>query len=48
MKILLVEDDSMLNEMITEYIQSTGHIIKKWKKSGNESLEIFKNENLIY
>ncbi|CAM3422900.1 response regulator transcription factor [Arcobacter aquimarinus] len=43
MKILLVEDDSMLNEMITEYIQSTGHIIKS-VKSGNESLEILKNE----
>lgn len=43
MKILLVEDDIMLNEMITEYIQSTGHIIKS-VKSGNESLEILKNE----
>uniref|UniRef100_UPI0040489D52 response regulator transcription factor n=1 Tax=Aliarcobacter sp. TaxID=2321116 RepID=UPI0040489D52 len=43
MKILLVEDDSMLNEMITEYIQSTGHIIKS-VKSGNESLEILENE----
>ena len=28
MKILLVEDDIMLNEMITEYLASTGHVIK--------------------
>ena len=27
MKILLVEDDIMLNEMITEYLTSTGHAI---------------------
>lgn len=39
MKILLVEDDIMLNEMITEYLASTGHAITS-AKSGNESLEI--------
>ena len=31
MKILLVEDDTMLNEMISEYITSTGHMIKSSK-----------------
>lgn len=43
MKILLVEDDIMLNEMITEYITSTGHVIKN-AKTGMESLEILEKE----
>jgi DNA-binding response OmpR family regulator len=43
MKILLVEDDLMLNEMITEYIASTGHVIKS-VKTGTESLEILDKE----
>ena len=43
MKILLVEDDIMLNEMITEYITSTGHAIKS-VKTGNDSLEILDKE----
>lgn len=43
MKILLVEDDIMLNEMITEYISSTGHIIKN-AKTGVESLDILDKE----
>ena len=43
MKILLVEDDTMLNEMISEYITSTGHVIKS-VKTGNESLEILDKE----
>ena len=43
MKILLVEDDIMLNEMITEYISSTGHLIKN-AKTGMESLEILEKE----
>ena len=43
MKILLVEDDFMLNEMITEYITSTGHIIKN-AKTGAESLDILEKE----
>lgn len=43
MKILLVEDDIMLNEMITEYISSTGHIIKN-AKTGAESLDILEKE----
>ena len=42
MKILLVEDDIMLNEMINEYISSTGHVVTS-VKTGNESLEILKN-----
>ena len=45
MKILLVEDDIMLNEMITEYITSTGHAIKS-VKTGNESLEILDSNTL--
>ena len=43
MKILLVEDDIMLNEMIKEYITSTGHIIKN-AKTGAESLDILEKE----
>ncbi len=43
MKILLVEDDIMLNEMITEYISSTGHLIKN-AKTGMESLDILEKE----
>ena len=37
MKILLVEDDIMLNEMIWEYITSTGHLIKS-EKNGKDAL----------
>jgi DNA-binding response OmpR family regulator len=43
MKILLVEDDIMLNEMITEYITSTGHVIIS-AKTGMESLAILEKE----
>ena len=43
MKILLVEDNIMLNEMIAEYITSTGHIIKS-VKTGTESLQILEKE----
>ena len=43
MKILLVEDDIMLNEMTAEYITSTGHIIKS-VKTGTESLQILEKE----
>ena len=43
MKILLVEDDLMLNEMITEYITSTGHLIKS-VNTGNDSLDILEKE----
>ncbi|QKF76573.1 response regulator transcription factor [Arcobacter defluvii] len=43
MKILLVEDDFMLNEMITEYLSSTGHAIIS-AKNGVEALEILNSE----
>jgi two-component system, OmpR family, response regulator VanR len=43
MKILLVEDDIMLNEMIWEYITSTGHIIKS-VKNGKDALEVLEKE----
>lgn len=43
MKILLVEDDIMLNEMITEYLSSTGHAITS-AKSGDESLKILNEQ----
>jgi len=43
MKILLVEDDIMLNEMLTEYLSSTGHAITS-AKSGDESLKILNEQ----
>lgn len=43
MKILLVEDDIMLNEMITEYLTSTGHATMS-AKTGFQSLEILEKE----
>ena len=43
MKILLVEDDIMLNEMIWEYITSTGHLIKS-VKNGKDALEVLEKE----
>ncbi|WP_368028707.1 response regulator transcription factor [Arcobacter sp. s6] len=43
MKILLVEDDIMLNEMIWEYITSTGHLIKS-EKNGKDALEVLEKE----
>ena len=43
MKILLVEDDMMLNEMISEYLTSTGHVIIS-AKNGLESLEILESQ----
>ncbi|WP_417332694.1 response regulator transcription factor [Halarcobacter sp.] len=39
MKILLLEDDFMLNEMIDEYLTSTGHLIKS-TSTGNECLKL--------
>ena len=47
MKILLVEDDMMLNEMISEYLTSTGHVIIS-AKNGLESLGILSLKSLIY
>jgi len=43
MKILLLEDDFMLNEMIVEYLTSTGHLIKS-TFTGGECLELLNKE----
>ncbi len=39
MKILLLEDDQMLNDMITQYLNSTGHVVTS-ATTGKECLEI--------
>jgi len=41
MKILLLEDDIMLNDAITQYLNAVGHIITS-VKDGNECVEILK------
>jgi len=43
MKILLLEDDSMLNEMISEYLNSTGHVVKN-STTGQECMELLEEE----
>lgn len=43
MKILLLEDDIMLNEMITEYLTSTGHAITSTTR-GLQCLEVLGKE----
>ena len=43
MKILLLEDDIMLNEAITQYLESIGHFIVS-VKDGDECLETLANE----
>ncbi len=43
MKILLLEDDIMLNEAISQYLSSVGHIIKS-VKDGKECLKSLKEE----
>jgi len=43
MKILLLEDDIMLNEAITQYLTSVGHAIKS-VKDGSECIETLENE----
>ena len=43
MKSLLVDDDIMLNEMIAEYISSTGHVITS-AKTGFEALDILNSQ----
>jgi len=43
MKILLLEDDTMLNDMITDYLSSTGHVITSTTR-GKECLDILENE----
>lgn len=42
MKILLLEDEIMLNESIQEYLESQGHILDSFFE-GNEALESIKN-----
>ncbi|RXJ54587.1 response regulator transcription factor [Candidatus Marinarcus aquaticus] len=39
MKMLLLEDDTMLGEAITKYIESTGHVVKL-VKNGNDALAL--------
>ena len=43
MKILLLEDDLMLNEMINEYLTSTGHVVKSTTR-GEDCLNILDEE----
>ena len=43
MKILLLEDDFMLNNSIVKYLKATGHIIQSYRE-GNSALEIIKDE----
>ena len=43
MKILLLEDDVMLNKAITQYLKSTGHVVK-YSRDGNACLKILKEE----
>lgn len=43
MKILLLEDDIMLNEAISQYLNSVGHAITS-VKDGNDCLKVLNNE----
>lgn len=43
MKILLLEDDFMLNEMIHDYLNSTGHLVKS-TNTGSQCLKILVEE----
>ncbi|PLY08600.1 MAG: DNA-binding response regulator [Arcobacter sp.] len=43
MKILLLEDDIMLNNAITQYLKSTGHVVIS-VMDGNQCVETLKNE----
>jgi len=43
MKILLLEDDILLNEAITKYLTTVGHVITP-VRDGNECLKILENE----
>lgn len=44
MKILLLEDDVMLNKAITKYLGNTGHSVK-YSRDGNTCLEILEKEH---
>ena len=43
MKILLLEDDIMLNEAISQYLEKVGHTVHSVKE-GNECLDVLKDE----
>lgn len=43
MKILLLEDDVMLNKAITQYLESTGHVVR-YAKDGNTCLKILEED----
>lgn len=43
MKILLLEDDLLLNEAITEYLTSVGHVLKS-VKNGSECVAVLEEE----
>lgn len=44
MKILLVEDDIMLGEAISKYIQATGHVVELIK-NGSQALQMIQKSN---
>lgn len=44
MKILLLEDDHLLNDAITKYIKTTGHIITSFR-NGNDAYEAIKADS---
>jgi len=44
MKILLLEDDHLLNSAITKYIKTTGHLISSFK-NGNDAYEAIKSNS---
>lgn len=44
MKILLLEDDTMMGEAITKHVESTGHVVTL-VKDGDEALELITKKN---
>ena len=44
MKILLLEDDRLLNDAITKYIKTTGHITTSFR-NGNDAYETIKTDS---
>ena len=47
MKILLLEDDIMLNDTITEYLNSVGHVVTS-VKDGNECIEVLETKKFDF
>ena len=45
MKIVLAEDDDILNELITDFLKNDGYFVKSFK-DGNKTYEYLKNEKL--